>query len=297
MANSIALIIDDLKHSWYFRIWMLLWIGAAIAGFGALIFFGNYATNMQHEQTIRDYTVEKSTQTFPDFEFRLHWNQTSDYIISGATCKIGLISTRFQWSNVFMTLATEPCAANQQFGPGECHLIKGSNIKVTNTSQGIYCNVTLAAKPGKPELNDTTRQLGLSIPKERWHEGYVSWVTGGHELVATNLKKHIFNTKGGEIIFDKTTNVYTHWRDNFQGPNQNQFFWFIRFSDLNELHTISDEDTYPRMFSAADIGGFGFLVYCPHKIIMFFVGLIFTNNSAFLNGSGSTSERVSYANL
>jgi len=295
MANSIALIIDDLKHSWYFRIWFLLWIGAAIAGFGALIFFGNYATNMNHEQTIRDYTIEKHSQTFPDFEFRLHWNQVSNYTISEAKCKAGILSNSFSFNNFKVTLKTEPCAADQKFGPGECWLIRAGSVTVTNTTQGIYCAVFLQAKPGTPALTDESRQLGLSFPGERWHEGYVSWATGGHELVVSHLKKHVFNTNGGRVIYDKTLSVYPSRE--VPPPTQDEFFWFLRFSDLNDLHTIADEDTYPRMFSAADIGGFGFLVYCLHAIIMFFVGLVFANNSAFLGGAAAQNDRVSYANL
>eukprot|EP01117_Protostelium_nocturnum_P005525 TRINITY_DN1995_c0_g1_i1.p1 TRINITY_DN1995_c0_g1~~TRINITY_DN1995_c0_g1_i1.p1 ORF type:complete len:295 (+),score=84.37 TRINITY_DN1995_c0_g1_i1:220-1104(+) len=294
MARNLAALIEDLKNSWYFRIWFLLWIGAVIAGFGAMIFYGDYATKIGNEKTIRDYTYDRSQQNLPDIEFRLHWNHTETYTIENVQCYPASWGYQFFYPMKLQVPVTE-CDKSQNFVPGACRLVKASGLTVYNTSMGIFCSLVAQEKPGTPSLNDTTRVVGLSIPAERWHRNYVTWAIGGHELVAVRLRTHLWDTKGG-ITYDKTDSVIPPTYDPVNAPALNEFQWFVHFEDLNELHTVTDQDEYPRMLSAADIGGFAFLLYILHTIVMFFVGFVLVNNSTFLNGE-TNSNRSSYANL
>jgi len=68
MSTKFALILEDLKSSWFFRIWALLWLVCAVMTFVALVMFSRYSNLQGHEGSARIWFERPAKINFPDFQ-------------------------------------------------------------------------------------------------------------------------------------------------------------------------------------------------------------------------------------
>jgi len=71
-----------LQHSWYFRIWILLWIVCAIVGFICFIILSVYSASETEHKELSFWTEKAITLNFPRFHFRTIGNEK----ILGVVC-------------------------------------------------------------------------------------------------------------------------------------------------------------------------------------------------------------------
>jgi len=256
MANRLSVIFDDLKSSWYFRIWALLWVVFVITGFVGIIHFGKEATRLSNESTQRSYLLKTTEQQMPtQISFLLLKDPKHEYEILDLQC------TTFDYNQSNATVTTLPssnCLSLTNVDPNT-HLCRfvAPKLTIKSLSEGIDCHLT---------LNNTVEGDHVEILLD----GDSSRT---QKLYRVGTRQTISLTK---VYIDSKTPIYRRTSNemNADGAQRTDFYANIQFQDLYEHHTVTEDVVYSRWESAADIGGFGFFLFCLHKIIMFILSHI-----------------------
>ncbi|PRP83582.1 hypothetical protein PROFUN_09131 [Planoprotostelium fungivorum] len=276
MANRIGVIVDDLKSSWYFRVYALLWLVCAITGFVGLIHFGKEATRLSNEHSQRSYLVKTDSQTFPNIGFLIPNNGPNgqEYQILSLDCTgptVDGVNATTQ-----PKLITKSCSDTIFFKEQKRCLYVQTDKVIKSVDEALRCVAT---------FNNTVAGEHVEIIMSN----DVNLARNPQYLVGTTQDITLSKIyKDDEFFFRRTANERNGASD------VTLFHATFRFADLYEHHQVTDDDAYTRWQSAADIGGFGFFLYILHSIVMFFVSLFLENNSVFLNGGAKTG---SYQNL
>jgi len=89
LFTNLRAIIEDLKTSWYFRVWAALWFVCALMSFVVLIILGARSNTAAKEKDFNVWVENATEITFPRFHFRLseHSEQGETFETSTFHCK------------------------------------------------------------------------------------------------------------------------------------------------------------------------------------------------------------------
>jgi len=117
---------EDLRSSWYFRIYTFLWVVCAVVSFTTLILFGQRATRETEDLTWRLFLREPSSLTFPDFRFRIGGSDTNTERFINMTCS---------HSGAFLPNSdlNHKCVVDgTEWDSTKCRAVKSSGVSVKN---------------------------------------------------------------------------------------------------------------------------------------------------------------------
>jgi hypothetical protein len=279
LSEKIGLIKEDLRTSWYFRIWGITWAISALVVFIILIVLGAHSTKLNNEEGWRTWFQKENKIVFPAFNLRLAQDEGNVQIVS-VTCNF------IAPDNKIAKVETNHCLGdhNKAAPPaGTCWTVNANVFEATigehNTSI-IDCTATT----NTPQGTDTV--LGYQIQNDAEFGVAWTWIVPNQNtwmlLTKTQIQHaHSSTTKWGRQLVYHTTNAIPQ-----------TYRIVTKMNDFHVVHLV-EENPYPRLMSVADIGGFAFFMYLLHTGFMLIVGIFVANDSKFLGNE----RAASYSNL
>jgi hypothetical protein len=282
--DRFSVIVHDLKSSWYFRVWAVLWAICAVFVFVSLIILGARSTEADREQNWT-YWRENATQIeFPGFHFRIEdptqtitasWCNHAGVALSLVACSYGGSS-----SNCFKVDTTGIIAINKWGEP------------VSNTQIDCFINTTGYG------LQDNLMLAWALDP----HSGYSSNPYHQVNYIGPDQGAYVFLEK--EIVkpmhaLDNGDTFLTFWRRRVHYEStvkvNGQYYVSTAIETFGVGH-FEQKDIYNGWMAMGDVGGFAFFLLILHTIVMLGLGVFLANDSKFLLGEheahgGSSAEK------
>jgi len=275
--DNIRFIIYDLKYSWYFRIWAVVWFICLVMTFTTLIILSNRATMERTEKDNRLRVRSVPILYFPRFHIRVASHASLGVTITGKYCVHGN-------AHVF----TADCQPLVEGGPAPlksvCFAVNSDTIFATNAPHNfqdrrIDCFVNTT-------LDDTGNSGLLAWGLEKAGNTYVeNHHLYSDEYVAPNNNSDIYVTNYMFRTSGPTPEVRSHWRSYlvYQSSVAVQGSYKINtILDSFVVRDVAQVNTYSGYRAIGDMGGFAFFMIILHTVLMILAGLFLSNNSKFL---------------
>jgi uncharacterized membrane protein len=263
--NRIDQIIDDLKSSWYFRLFAVLWLISFIMFWVSIGVFGERSQTGSKEPAWRLWFENdtKSGIEYPPFHFRLprhERNVTIDY----ASC---------QWSAI--TLVKQACADGEPMT--RCISFETSGFGASPAEDWLRCTINTTATADWREDRliefDTNHNINRTRPGS-------SLFIGPNRFALVTLHKTMVRRSSGKD--------FPLWQKQLQYHSSvwtnHTFHVVLSFASFETIH-LEQYDFYTGWMGVADIGGFMFFMTILVAIGMVAVGCVFSNDSKFLSNS------------
>jgi len=274
---KIRQIIHDLRHSWYFRFWGILWFICAIIVFAILIVLGKTANQTFQQKDVRIWGENVSSIAYPSFHFRIGGDNPNETFTSLQCEQNGVPLSR-------RNCLWDPFTNNQQY----CIAVNSEDFTASqnNSNFGEYwtnrirCNISTTGNVGNLliafEIEDNNTQLvGPNAYASIW--------------IAPNQHSWVELDKG--LFTDSTGNVITQWYRNLIYHSTiaviGQYNVSVDIGGFWVSH-VDQSDIYSGFMSLGDVGGFAFFMLVIHALLMIILGVCFANTSEFLGGKSSS---------
>jgi len=274
--GNLRLILDDLKTSWYFRIWVLLWIVCAVISFAALIVLSQSSNQNQLKPGWRIFIQEERILSFPDFYFSLLPFENTTLSMNNMQCYYGNRTPH-------QAVTLNSCNGTMMT---DCFVAQTSSFTSTITQgsqptfpfwsgSAVMCDVQLNVQ--NVTGDDTVITVGV-YNNQRIYPQYIQPNT----VAEIRIEEEVFTPKSGGSM--------THYRlETEYHSNVNNYATFTVFFRFRHHRVIHFEETnlFNGWMGVGDIGGFVFFLYLLHTIAMALIGICVPNTSRFLGGSTS----------
>jgi len=282
LIENAKLIIDDLKSSWYFRLWSFFWVVCAVTVFASLIILGKRTTIDTEHKEAHVWFENATSITFPRFHIRVHdyWNQQTDgQIMAGKTC---------YHNSAIVPYKPCPAVGNNPVPPSnKCFSIWADTLDPATNTGGSYfnqdtifeCNITTTGSEFDTNsmLVWETEGVGISSYGGATHSVYI----GANSDAWVLLDKEIAYIHGqGDTTFWNKNLVY-------RSSNSTAGLYIIKILiGTFEVPHFFIQDAYNPWMGVGDVGGFAFFTLILHTIVMMLLGICMENDSRFLKGDG-----------
>jgi len=273
--------VHDLKTSWYFRVYLFVWLLLACAAFASLVTFAARSAFNNSVSPALIYVTNVSQIPFPSFTIQTNQGDSQNQISS--------IYCYFQQGSANQPIGTPPCPGTPS---QSCVSVNASAFTATPNNNAMYCSIGLTT-PNSPSVD---RTLVVTF------DGSSS--LGGVTYVQPNNHAVILLQETIVDVWDDDDDSPAYLWDSdvvYQSTVQNGTNFQLTMM-INSFDVISflDTDGFDAWQSAAAIGGFSFLMYIVFNIFMGVVGCVITPDSKFLGIGGSSTgapSGTSYSNL
>jgi len=266
LATQARLFGDDLKTSWYFRIWFFLWLFCAVFVFAILIVDGRRSDKAKQHEKWGFFVESAKSIEYPSFAFRTANDEKANQIGSVLCSLDGLL------------INTQVCADGAP--RAACVQFNMAGDYATREKNSLICSLTLNA------TYDPDKMIAFEILKPANEFGIAwtwirptanAWVLLTKNVI-TNENHETKDYWGRQLVYHSS--VYTN----------TTFQISILMDTFNVFHWV-EADWYNGWMAVGDIGGFAFFLLIIHTIIMWFVAICFENNSRWLHQTeGSAAE-------
>jgi len=272
LGSKASVIFDDLRNSWYFRIYAFTWLFCALMAFIALIIIGQRSNQNAKDPTWHLWVENAAELQFPDFFFKIPPDEIGTNTIQAAFCQWG------RPDDHPILASTAVCEASGE-PLSQCVFVYGSEFAANQDFNALDCqlNITGAA--------NTDRVVTLQIYQGAAFGPSITWIQPSSNAVV-QISKIEFKPKG--------VDTQVVWRSNLQYhttvASADYFHLRIVFENFAVVHW--DESSGQQWWSVGAIGGFAFFMVILHTIFMAIIEMCLPNDSRFLKGgnSGSASE-------
>jgi len=291
--EQVKTVIDDLKVSWYFRIWAALWVVCAVMVFVSLVILGARSHQAEKQQALRIWKETPRYINFPKFHFRVSNLPGNQNVFSPSQC-----SCSFN----FQPVPSQSCTMNNgsNLPQTTCLAFDATKLQVsTNWNDDNFNNLGINCVLYAANTGDQNLMVGFNV------EGDHVQATGGNSFASVwfipnnqtwiLLEKSITESDDeGDTIGWNRDLVYhsSIWTSFDNGTSSYNVTVFIGSFTVTHLTAA---DAYDGWMSTGTIGGFAFFVLILHTIMMLIVGVFFDSHDVkFLRGpgGGSSEERT-----
>jgi len=274
--HQIGNMFEDVKTSWYFRIWGFLWLVCVAIVAVILIILAKTSSTELGQKDVQVWVENATSIQFPRFQLRGGYGVPENEQITSLSC----------------THNQQPVtvSACQNLSASFCRTVYSDSFSTSQASaatifgdERILCNMTTTG-------NSTVLGALMAFQIEGTNQesvgpaSYTSIWIAPNQLAWVMLEKSIF-ISGNSNITEWDRNLLYHSTVAIPG----QYNISIIIGSYNIWH-IDQTDIYNGMMAMGDIGGFAFFLLIIHSLIMLFVGLGCVNNSTFLKKSTSTNS-------
>jgi len=272
--EDIKVLLHDLKTSWYFRVWAVLWFVCALMTFIALIILGARSTESREERPLRFWTEHMPSMTFPNYHLRL-------------------VDPNQQFTSVYcyrtggLLLQTSACSYG---GPiNQCVQIPASSITVTSTpgqradATDIICQLNTTSVA----LTDNV-MVAWELEPQPQYVGDITYISPNGWAVV-ELSKEIFRHRDGDRV-DWFKRLYYQSTVNIPG-----YYTISTAIRTFRVGHFEEGEGFDGWMAMGDVGGFAFFLLILHKIVMLGIGIFLVNDSKFLTGNygdAASAERL-----
>jgi len=262
--QKFAFFVDDLKTSWYFRVWFSIWFVLAILSFSCLIILGSRSTEAAKHEGWRLWIEHADKIEYPSFCFRTSLDETSN--------EIGNIYC--QWNGIIL----QAVQCEDGTPRARCVQLNMAGDYATKDNNNLVCSF------GFNVSADPDKIIGFEIVKAREFGVAFTWIQPNSNAWIL-LSKYIIKPDGEDervlwgrqLVYHSTVQV-------------GDFFQVSILIDTFRVFHYVESDYYNGWMALGDVGGFAFFMYILHTIVMFTVGVFLENNSKFLNSGDSPAE-------
>jgi len=277
--GNLRLIIDDFKTSWYFRVWVLLWVVCAIISFVALGILSHSSSENQLKPGWRIWIDEPGQLNYPDFYFSL---------LPGENISVSISSQNCYNQNHSISIPITGC--DGAVGLSECFVMQSSSIvsKYTEAARTfpfwagshIFCDINITVE--NPTADDTMLAVGV-YNTDRIFPKFIFPGT----VAEIRIEEEVIQPKGQSGM------VRHRLEQNYESDRNSHaaFTVFFRFAHWRVMH-FEETNLFNGWMGVGEIGGFVFFLYLLHTITMAIIGICLPNTSKFLGGNTEGYARV-----
>jgi len=268
ISTKFHLAVDDLKTSWYFKIYVVTWLLFAITTLSSLIILGQRATAGQAQPTWSLWIENGGNGLlFPPFSVRIADDENAN-IIDSVICKGA--------PGYLNLVPTMPCPDGSEY-PSKCVYVQADHANpATQRLNGFDCyfNITAPNNPNADQvllvqINETT-SYGSSTTYIRPNAN--AWIllskTGINDGTQPS-EQFVWHTN---LVYRTTVSPGDFFNVHFAYDTLSVFHWYKSIG-------------FDTWLSVGGIGGFAFFMVILHTIVMWLIGLCLPNDSKFLHQS------------
>jgi len=273
--ERIRQIAHDFQHSWYFRLWAVVWLVCALTVFSGLIILSKYAEKNNKYQDVEQWVENMSSINFPHVHFHLDPRGNEVFVSSVCTDSNGnnipQVACDFHHGgspaqNICVAFVSENVVASQ-------------HPNYPNQGGMFFCTLQTAGVG----YNGNMMNFGVEGPRVfEWNgAAYQGLTFFPNDMTWMMLKKTYFQReRHGDIVEIWDSQVMYH-----SSLHQNWNFYNVSvvMGDFFVDH-LTQRDEFTGWMTVGSIGGVAFFMTVLHTIVMIIIGCLFTNNSTFLNG-------------
>jgi len=274
--EKVKQIAHDIVHSWYFRFWAFSWLVFSLVVFSALIILSKSAEQAEQQKDVVIWVENVTSIQFPKFHFRFdhHGNETFASFVCNAPNGV--------------PLTPGPCTFWKGFQPpmNSCLSFNSDSVTAFNDwtlgDQRITCEIYSQGMG-----TDGNMMMAFEL------EGDNVFAAGGNQYasiwMAPNDMEWVLLEKS-LLQAGKTSNQIELWERTLlyhSTIHETNFYNISVIMGSFYVTHFDPKDVYNGWMTIGDIGGVGFFMVILHTIFMIIIGLFFSNNSTFLNGSES----------
>jgi hypothetical protein len=279
--RNIGVVVDDLKHSNYFRVWSFFWLVCFLTAFAGMIMIAKQAQELEREESWTLGLQEVKSMYFPDFSFRFSRDQEANETFAGTpSCVRGGI-------NVLPIMSDD----KRRF------IITGSNIEVNNEDRNwgghlITCKFKTNVIKGENQIliweanekHTFGSRLTQAVHFEPRQAPGVEIRLRQIHIHPMKGDKNGFHFDGKEIVAWEKDWVY-HTTVYVEGE-----YTVTIALDSFYVRNFDEIDEYEPAMAVGSIGGFWFWMILLHTLVMVLFGFCLTNDSKFLTKNDTRSQ-------
>jgi len=268
--NKVSHFIEDIKTSWYFRVWLLLWVVCAAVSIACLALMSKRKEGQDSKSfQVGNYETVNS-MPFPTFHLRFGeapgtWKgQSINCNINGEPVAIQLCYNQTSFANCFAVDGPSVVANNSAANP---------------LSRFLDCTATADIAYSGVELSDNLVAWEIDGPPSGQEEYY-----GGNSYAGIWIQPA---TLAWVMLTPVEFNGHLEWERVllYHGffNNSNQFSAVYQVSTLINSFTYwkyRDHNFFDGWMDTATTGGFVFFTLILHTIVLFFVGFLLNSQSS-----------------
>jgi len=279
-------IYEDLRHSWYFRVWALLWLFLVVFWFVGMGILAHRSLDSSKHSYLNSYLKVDHTLEFPPFHFRLGdpkaINNQTILCAWGHALSTPLGIIRCACPGPFCGNDTSHCFSVNTTGVAS--LLSGSQYQdglYTSGGQSsrIQCNFTTQSSE-----SDGNELMAFEIEADQ--DGANSYAS---MWFLPNNNTWILLTKNlidGVAYWDRSMFYHSAQMNTPQGPPPLSLLYCVTvIIDTNLVRKSKPWDFYIGWQAVADIGGWAFMLVVLHRVAMGLIGVVLENDSVFLGGA------------
>lgn len=276
--TKFALFVEDLRASWYFRIWLVLWVICFIA---FLVGFGELTKRSSYGLREPDWRIYFKNYTTSGLQFpRIRFRTAVDLV-------------QFDTNSIYCYLRKDgglkvPFTPQQCLGFPNTTLNQCFAIDATSTT-------TYPDKWGVASLDcsfDTLTQAQIVNHAVGWEIDNKDSVGFSATWIRPNNDAWVYINKIN--IKAKGYPTFTVWNNNLLYHSTvatNSTYFFVQTKIESFLvPTYEEYDFYTGLQAASDFGGFAYFMSLLMTACLIIAGLIFENNSRFLGAEEQTGN-------
>jgi len=262
--SNIKRILHDLQTSWYFRIWLLMWIVCAIVTFACLIILGSRSNKGNEHQDIQIWRENATTLNFPQFHIRVGGSES-------------FVILSYQCSYMGTPLQTMACAGQQP--SNQCFAVNSSGIAVANNISSpqeesrIECSIFTTNTSGSTLLAFEIEGANVA---SYGGNSYASVWFSANDRTWVMLEKAFYSASGQVLTLWDRTLLY---HSTVSVPGSYNLTVILGSFIVQHWDQVN---SYNGWMSTGDVGGFAFFCVIIHTILMAVVGIALDNNSTLL---------------
>jgi len=269
--DQIKVILNDIKSSWYFRIWATAWVGFMIVAFACFLVLVGISLRSGKEDDVRIWFSEAPSINYPRFHFR----SSTLEVIESVMCNQNNVTIPTSYCQEYNGVLPDikHCVAvgadafqviNEK---GDFPRIHHQRLECVVTTNGSWNGNTLIAweiEGKNVEIFGDNIYAGIWVaPNDR------AWVLLEQGMTELPTQKVPLVSWRQELIYHSTV---------FHNGTYNVA---VMIPTFHVIHSISS-DSYDGFNALGDIGGFAFFMVMVHSFVAILIGLCFVNNSEWL---------------
>jgi len=256
--------IHDLKESWYFRFWAVIWL------VGVIVTFASFVVLVAQDRQVAETWYEFSpTMNFPNFHFRVDRASARTFYSMSCTQPDGSAVQFVPCADPTMDGDTTRCRAIQPTVPATAmrhdRLMRSLNCQFITNGTGPEGDIMAFEVEGQYTFAETD---GAGDTATWFGPNNNTWL---------DMKKKVVQLKGFNLEVWDVVPIYhsTYW-------TQQAYNVTIMIGEFVTLH-IQPKELYSGWLVYGAIGGTGFFMVIIQTILMALLGICLSNNSVFLS--------------
>jgi hypothetical protein len=280
LFENLRHVVEDIRTSWYFRVWAALWFVCALVAFIGMIELAIRSDEAGKEKDW-NFWIENSTSIeFPRFRFRFaNRSESTESFVGTPNC-----------THLGQPVTIDTCAGHTS--RSKCFVVVGSGIIAQNNIDAPPGEDAITCHFNSTGFNETINQLvGWELDHAHPNLGsrYYNTIWLGPRNspgVWIFLKKAFLQPQGAMNRELAGPNGIPVWEKSqlYHSTSHTPGYYVVRtlISSFRIDH-FEQTDSYDGWMAVGGMGGFAFWMVILHTIAMIVVGFILSNESKFLN--------------